>query len=146
MLSELISAGGAASPAFIIGYYLSSWMGRGYLAAAGFLGAIGSFISGSVMAGNMTFGAIQKVAAVSIGVPVTSMLAVQVAGSCAGKMMCMSNILSAKVLMNLGQVREGNVVRRTAPIALLFVLLSQLLGLIFTLGGVWPDAPFPSSS
>jgi hypothetical protein len=34
---------------------------RGYLAAAGFLGAIGSFISGSVMAGNMTFGAIQKV-------------------------------------------------------------------------------------
>jgi L-lactate permease len=61
VLSELISAGGAASPAFIIGYYLSSWMGRGYLAAAGFLGAIGSFISGSVMAGNMTFGAIQKV-------------------------------------------------------------------------------------
>jgi hypothetical protein len=53
---------------------------------------------------------------------------------------------SAKVLMNLGQVREGNVVRRTAPIALLFVLLSQLLGLIFTLGGVWPDAPFPNSS
>lgn len=61
VLSELISAGGAASPAFIIGFYLSKWMGRGYLAAAGFIGAIGSFISGSVMAGNMTFGAIQKV-------------------------------------------------------------------------------------
>uniref|UniRef100_A0A383VQV1 Lactate permease n=1 Tax=Tetradesmus obliquus TaxID=3088 RepID=A0A383VQV1_TETOB len=146
ILSELISAGGAASPAFIIGFYLSKWMGRGYLAASGFIGAIGSFISGSVMAGNMTFGAIQKVAAERIGVPVTSMLAVQVAGSCAGKMMCMSNILSAKVLMNLGQVREGKVVRRTAPIALLFVLLSQALGLIFTLGGVWPDKPLPSSS
>jgi hypothetical protein len=34
----------------------------------------------------------------------------------------------------------------SAPIALLSVLLSQLLGLIFTLGGVWPDAPFPNSS
>jgi L-lactate permease len=36
-------------------------MGTGYLAAAGFLGAISSCISGSVMAGNMTFGAIQNV-------------------------------------------------------------------------------------
>ena len=61
ILSELISAGGIGSPAFIIGYYLSTWLGKGYLAIAGFLGALGGFVSGSVMAGNMTFGAIQKV-------------------------------------------------------------------------------------
>jgi L-lactate permease len=40
-----------------------------------------------------------QVAAERIGVPVTSMLAVQVAGSCAGKMMCMSNILVSQQLV-----------------------------------------------
>lgn len=50
-------------------------------------------MSGSVMAGNMTQGAIQATAAARLGVPVTSMLAVQVAGACAGKMVCVSSIL-----------------------------------------------------
>lgn len=35
MLAQLLSAGGAGSPAFIIAYYLTSWMGKGYLALAG---------------------------------------------------------------------------------------------------------------
>lgn len=59
----------------------------------GFLGALGSFVSGSVMGSNMTQGGIQAVAAARLGVPVTSMLAVQVAGACAGKMVCISSIL-----------------------------------------------------
>ena len=35
MLAQLMSAGGKGSPAFIIAYYLTSWMGKGYLAIAG---------------------------------------------------------------------------------------------------------------
>jgi L-lactate permease len=45
------------------------------------------------MGSNMTQGGIQAVAAARLGVPVTSMLAVQVAGACAGKMVCISSIL-----------------------------------------------------
>jgi L-lactate permease len=45
------------------------------------------------MGSNMTQGAIQAVAAERLGVSVTSMLAVQVAGACAGKMVCISSIL-----------------------------------------------------
>lgn len=45
------------------------------------------------MGSNMTQGAIQAVAAERLGVPVTSLLAVQVAGACAGKMVCISSIL-----------------------------------------------------
>jgi L-lactate permease len=45
------------------------------------------------MGSNMTQGAIQAVAADRLGVPVTGLLAVQVAGACAGKMVCISSIL-----------------------------------------------------
>jgi L-lactate permease len=60
-LAEMIRTGGAGSPAFIIGYYFSAWLGKGYVAVAGLLGALSSFVGGSVMAGNLTFGDIQKV-------------------------------------------------------------------------------------
>lgn len=60
---------------------------------SGFLGALGSFVSGSVMGSNMTMGAIQAIAAQRVGVSATSLLAVQVAGACAGKMICVSSIL-----------------------------------------------------
>lgn len=63
------------------------------LAHTGFIGALGSFVSGSVLGSNMTQGAIQAVAAERLGVSVTSMLAVQVAGACAGKMVCIGSIL-----------------------------------------------------
>jgi hypothetical protein len=35
VLAQLMCAGGAGSPAFIIAYYLTSWMGKGYLAISG---------------------------------------------------------------------------------------------------------------
>lgn len=92
------------------------------------------------MGSNMTQGAIQAVAAERLGVPVTGLLAVQVAGACAGKMVCISSILSAKVVLSeLDGVRESEVIRRTGPLALLFVVLAQLLGLLWTAGGLWPD-------
>jgi hypothetical protein len=47
---------------------------------------------------------------------------------------------SAKVVLSeLHDVSESEVICRTAPIALLFVVLAQLLGLAWTLGGLWPD-------
>lgn len=60
-LAEAIRAGGPASPASILGYHLSSWLGRGYIAVAGALGGLSAFVGGSVMAGNLTFGDIQRV-------------------------------------------------------------------------------------
>lgn len=65
ILSQLISTGGVNSPAYILGYYLSNWLGKGYLAIAGFLGALGTFISGSTMTSNITFGAIQQASIVA---------------------------------------------------------------------------------
>lgn len=51
-----------------------------------------------------------------------------------------SSLQSAKVVLSeLHDVSEAQVIRRTAPLALLFVVLAQLLGLAWTLGGLWPD-------
>lgn len=58
---QLIRVGAAGSPAYIIGYFLSSWLAQGFLAISAFLGALGSFFSGSTTVSNLTFGDIQKV-------------------------------------------------------------------------------------
>lgn len=35
VLAQLMSAGGQGSPAYVIAYYLTTWMGKGYLGIAG---------------------------------------------------------------------------------------------------------------
>jgi hypothetical protein len=49
---------------------------------------------------------------------------------------------SAKAVMNMTHVGEGEFIRRTAPVALVFCLMAQALALIFTLGGLLPDKQF----
>jgi hypothetical protein len=61
MLVGLIRNGVGNSPAYYIGYYLSQWMQGGFLAISAFLGALGSFFSGSTTVSNLTFGDIQRV-------------------------------------------------------------------------------------
>jgi L-lactate permease len=61
VLVQLIRVGGPGSPAYIVGYYLSTWLAQGFLAISAFLGALGSFFSGSTTVSNLTFGDIQKV-------------------------------------------------------------------------------------
>jgi lactate permease len=61
VLVQLIRVGAGGSPAYIIGYYLSAWLSQGFLAISAFLGALGSFFSGSTTVSNLTFGDIQKV-------------------------------------------------------------------------------------
>lgn len=53
-LAQLVRCGGTGSPAYLLGYYLSTWMGRGYIAVTGVIGMLATFISGSVMAGALT--------------------------------------------------------------------------------------------
>lgn len=149
-LAELMHNGGPGAPGFILGHFFSAWMGKGYVAASGFLGALSSFVGGSVVAGNLTFGAIQASAARSVGLPVTSMLALQNVGACAGKMVCVANVVSAKAVLNLGSLHEGAIIRHTLPAALLLLVVSEAFALLFLLpipgvGFLWPDLPLPAA-
>lgn len=139
-LAQLMTAGQQDSPAFLVAFWLTTWLGRGYLALAGVVGGVGAFASGSVMSSNMMQGAIQLAAAGRLGVPATSLLALQTAGACAGKLVCLASILSAKVAVaELHGTSECEVLRRTAPLALLLVVLSTALSAVWTVGGLWPD-------
>ncbi|KAF8058833.1 L-lactate permease [Scenedesmus sp. PABB004] len=147
-LAEAMRAGGAASPGFILGYYFSAWLGKGYVAVAGLLGALSSFVGGSVMAGNLMLGSVQLVAAARVGLPLTAMLALQDTGCCAGKMVCVANVLACKAVMGLGHVREGVIITRTLLPAALLLAVATPLSLLFMLplpGGAlaWPDLPQP---
>lgn len=95
------------APAYLIGYHVSSWVGKGWLAFSAFFGALGSFFSGSTTVSNLTFGAVQKIAATNIGLPYAPMLALQVAGAAAGNAVCINNVLAARAVMGLTHIPEG---------------------------------------
>jgi L-lactate permease len=80
-LVQLIRNGGNSSPAYIIGYWMSKWLGKGFIAFAFLLGALGSFFSGSTTVSNLTFGEVNSVAAAAVGIPVNGLLGLQTAGA-----------------------------------------------------------------
>merc|ERR1712113_848355 len=92
-------------------------MGSGWIAIAAFVGALGSFFRGSTTLSNLTFGAIQKIAALKSGTSVTAMLALQAAGASAGNGICLNNIIAACAVVGLN-VSEGKIIAKTAlPVA-----------------------------
>lgn len=74
------SQGGRQSPAFIIGYNLSSWLHQAYVLVSLVLGGVGSFFSGSAATSNMAFGTLQQAAAARLGLPGPPMLMLQIVG------------------------------------------------------------------
>eukprot|EP00124_Ichthyophonus_hoferi_P001413 Ihof_evm2s73 gene=Ihof_evmTU2s73 len=94
VLVSLIRGGGLGSPAFLIGSIFSGWVGKGWIFFSTFVGALGSFFSGSTTVSNLTFGNVQVVAARNIGIDPTTILALQCAGATMGNAICMANIIN----------------------------------------------------
>eukprot|EP00884_Botryococcus_braunii_P016899 jgi/Botrbrau1/3893/Bobra.0183s0114.1 len=132
-LVQLIRTGGNSSPAYIIGYWMSKWLGKGFIAFAFPLGALGAFFSGSTTVSNLTFGPVNAVAALETGVPVNGLLGLQTAGAAAGNSICINNILSAQAVLGLTHISVGEFIRRTALPTFVFYVIATLFGLIFTL-------------
>jgi lactate permease len=84
VLVQLLIRSGTAAPAYILGTILSDWCQEAFVIICPLLGCLGSFFSGSTTVSNLSFGEIQRVAAESIGVSTTTMLALQTVGASAG--------------------------------------------------------------
>ena len=112
VLVQLLIKVDTAAPAYILGTTLSKWFRQGFVVISPLLGALGSFFSGSTTVSNLTFGAVQAIAAESIGVSKTSMLALQVVGASAGNGICLNNIISACTIVGLN-VGEGTILGKT---------------------------------
>jgi lactate permease len=108
---------------------LAQGLGSMWPAIAPWVGALGSFISGSATFSNMLFAQLQLQVANELGFAATSILALQSIGSAAGNMTCIHNVVAACAVAGiLGE--EGNVIRRTALPMGVYLLVAGVLGLL----------------
>mmetsp|Transcript_16708 Transcript_16708/g.24210 ORF Transcript_16708/g.24210 Transcript_16708/m.24210 type:complete len:695 (+) Transcript_16708:30-2114(+) len=132
VLVQLIINEGPSSPAEIIGEVLSGALQGGWVAFVPFVGALGSFFSGSTTISNLTFGNIHFIAAKSIGTSTTGLLALQAAGASAGNGICLNNIISACAVVGLN-IGEGKIIAKTFIPVFCFCLIAMVVMLAFFL-------------
>lgn len=111
---------------------MSKYLGPIWIFVAPFLGALGSFITGSATVSTLTFSPIQFNIANSIGAEPYTILAAQVIGAAAGNMICVHNVVAVCAVVNMPG-KEGSVIRKTLGPALLYCILVGLSAYIFTL-------------
>ncbi|WP_078551888.1 L-lactate permease [Bacillus alkalicellulosilyticus] len=97
---------------------------------APFIGALGSFISGSATFSNMMFSLFQFSVADQSGLDPTLVIALQVLGSNGGNMICVLNVVAAASVVGL-LGKEGAIIRVTLLPMLYYVIFSGVIGLIF---------------
>lgn len=125
----LMMMGGEDSAVQRIGKALAQISGNSWALFAPFLGALGSFFSGSATISNLTFGAIQDSIAISLSLDRYSILALQSVGGALGNMVCINNIVAVCSVLGLDK-SEGKILRKTALPMCFYGLSAGLLGLV----------------
>jgi len=128
ILVQLMVKTGETSPAFLIGTTLADWFQQGFVVASPFLGALGSFFSGSTTVSNLTFGRIQQIAAETVGVSPRAFWALQSVGASAGNGICLNNIIAATAVVGVSGT-EGVILRKTFK----YVALSIVVAIVVML-------------
>jgi lactate permease len=129
-LVQLLIRVDTEAPANILGTTLAAWFRQGFVVISPLLGALGSFFSGSTTVSNLTFGAVQAIAAEQIGVSKTSMLALQAVGASAGNGICLNNIIAACTITGL-QVGEGAILGKTYRFVFSLTTIATIVMLAF---------------
>lgn len=111
-LVKLLMIGGETASTMVLGNALASATGNAWIYFAPFLGALGSFFSGSATISNLTFGGIQYSIAMETGVPAATLLALQSGGAAMGNMVCIHNIVAVCAVLGLLN-KEGEILKCT---------------------------------
>ncbi len=102
--------------------------GRFWPALAPFVGALGTFVTGSATASNILFTQLQSETATALGLSRASIVGAQGFGAAVGNLICPHNIVAASATVGLvGQ--EGVILRRTVWVAIGYATLGAMLGL-----------------
>jgi lactate permease len=96
---------------------------------APFVGLLGTFMTGSATTSNILFTDFQVATAERLQLAVLGLLGAQGFGAAAGNIVCPHNVIAAGATVSLTG-KEGEVLRRTLLIALLYTLLGGLLALL----------------
>lgn len=126
---NLLMMGGEGAPTMIIGKALSGSLGKSWQFFAAYLGALGSFFSGSNTISNLTFGGIQDSIAGNLGLDRTTILAMQSVGGAMGNMVCIHNIVAVCTVLGLKN-SEGLVLKRTAVPMVFYGLIAGSLSFL----------------
>jgi len=126
---KLLMAGGERSAASVLGAGLARLAGEAWQFAAVYLGALGTFFSGSNTVSNLTFGGIQLATAERLGLSRTTILSLQSVGGAMGNMVCIHNIVAVCSILGLHNV-EGQVLRKTMLPTLLYGAIAGLISLL----------------
>jgi len=113
----------------VLGEGFADLLGGTFVVFSGFLGALGSFMTGSATVSNLLFGSLQVDAARALESPAAIFLALQLIGAGVGNMISLSNIAMAAGAAGLDS-REGEVIRETI-IPVIVVCLVAGLALYF---------------
>jgi lactate permease len=126
---QLLKIDGERASTRILGDALATGTGGLWVYFAGFLGALGSFFSGSNTISNLTFGPIQLRIAQDLGISSTTMLALQTVGAAMGNMVAIHNIVAVSAVLGLKN-EEGNILKKTVIPTLAYgIILAALAGL-----------------
>jgi len=93
---------------------------------APFVGVLGTFMTGSATASNILFTELQETTAQSLGLPREVVLGVHGFGSGAGNAIALQNIIAGGATVGLSG-QEGQVLRRTLPVCLLYTALGGVI-------------------
>ncbi len=107
---------------------MSSLAGQSWPLFAPLVGAIGSFVAGSVTVSNMMFSLFQFGVAEKIEVSTALVLGLQCVGASAGNIICVSNIVAAEATVGLIGC-EGVLIRKVLWPTVYYVGLAGLLGI-----------------
>ena len=111
-----------------LGDFLSRSTGEAWPWFAFYLGALGSFFSGSATVSNLTFGSLQNAIGLDLGVQMP-VLILQAVGAATGNMVCLHNIVAVCAILSLENV-ENQILRRTALILLVFGIFVTTVALL----------------
>ncbi len=126
---SLMMMGGNNSAVNHVGNVLADVTGNNWAFFASYLGAIGSFFSGSATISNLTFTAIQNSIALESGLDRTTILALQSVGGSFGNMVCINNIVAVTSVLALGN-QEGYILKRTILPTLFYGLLAGIIAVL----------------
>ncbi|OTA21149.1 L-lactate permease [Xenorhabdus beddingii] len=129
VMVNMMMLGGENAPVIIIGKALATMTGDSWLLFSSFLGALGSFFSGSNTVSNLTFGGIQHAIALSNGMNVNLMLALQSVGGAMGNMVCLNNIIAVCSILGIANA-EGQIMKKTILPMLVYGGIAAVMAVI----------------
>jgi len=126
---KLLMVGDERSCAAILGTWLANGSGSLWQFVAVYLGALGSFFSGSNTVSNLTFGGIQDATATTLGLSRTTILSLQSVGGAMGNMVCVHNIVAVCSILGLSD-QEGPILRRTFFPVLIYGAIASIVATV----------------